>query len=90
MKKTLLLCLLGVVTVTGCAPKEDKMKTARADVLKEIWERQAVMGLPPEGQPKYTKKTRRVYVPSREINGVVYPGGYQTVEVQWPPQEVVD
>ncbi|MDD2708032.1 MAG: hypothetical protein PHV34_08485 [Verrucomicrobiae bacterium] len=55
---------------------------ARAEQLEERWTREARYGLPPDGAsapPQF--KYRRVYVPSRVINGVKMEGQYQTVVV---------
>ena len=60
---------------------ESGTKTARAEIVKERWTREAVYGLPPEGSSKTASNYRRVWVPAREVNGVKYLAGYQTVEV---------
>lgn len=73
----------------------DGEEAARAEIANDIWKRQAIYGGPgPTGAEaleegmtgvdraeKRPGRYRRVYVPSRTINGVVYPGGYQTVLV---------
>lgn len=53
---------------------------ARSEILKEKWKREAVYGLPPEGSVAKPSTVRRVWVPEREVNGVKYAAGYQTVE----------
>ena len=60
---------------------ESGTKTARAEIVKDRWTREAVYGLPPEGSSKTASNYRRVWVPAREVNGVKYLAGYQTVEV---------
>jgi hypothetical protein len=61
----------------------------RAEAMKEVWRSQAVDGPAGPTGPRSghsgagngTPTMRRVYVPSREVNGVKYPGGYQSVPV---------
>lgn len=63
---------------------EDGASQARADLVHETWQREAVCGgstCANNGAAAPQGMTRRVYVPSRKINGVQYPGGYQTVQV---------
>lgn len=59
----------------------DGANEARAEIVRAKWTREAVYGLPPEGQStRRLPKTRRVYVPTRDVNGVLMQGGYQEVE----------
>jgi len=59
----------------------DGANEARAEIVRAKWTREAVYGLPPEGQETAKlPKTRRVYVPTRDVNGVLMQGGYQEVE----------
>jgi hypothetical protein len=67
------------------AGKEAGTEAARAEILNEKWKREAVYGLKPEGEPAGATLTRRVYVPSRTVNGVIYPGGYQSVQLVYSP-----
>jgi hypothetical protein len=60
--------------------KLDGAAEARAEILKDMWEREAVYGIS-DDKKKREVRTRRVYVPERTVNGVVLAGGYQTVEV---------
>jgi hypothetical protein len=61
----------------------------RAQAMKEVWQAQAIDGPPGPTGPRSnhgsrgngTPTLRRVYVPAREVNGVKYPGGYQSVQV---------
>lgn len=61
----------------------DGANSVRAEILNEKWRREATLGVKDEeiAQGPYQGNTRfrRVYVPSREINGVKYDGGYQAV-----------
>lgn len=61
----------------------DGASATRAEILKNNWTREAVYGIKPEGSSPSLPKTRRVYVPSRTVNGVIMQGGYQ--EVQYYP-----
>lgn len=62
----------------------DGANEARAEIVRAKWTREAVYGLPPEGQAhQKVPKTRRVYAPTRDVNGVLMQGGYQ--EVQYYP-----
>lgn len=62
----------------------DGANEARAEIVRAKWTREAVYGMPPEGQAhQQLPKTRRVYVPTRDVNGVLMQGGYQ--EVQYYP-----
>ena len=58
----------------------DGASATRAEILKNNWTREAVYGIKPEGATPALPKTRRVYVPSRTVNGVIMQGGYQEVE----------
>jgi hypothetical protein len=60
---------------------QDGANQARAEQLNEQWKREAIYGLPPEGQSNKVPVHRRVYVPERTVNGVKYRGGYQDVVV---------
>lgn len=62
---------------------EDGTDAARAEILDDKWKREAVYGCPDQGDPKAaaSPRYRNVYVPSRTVNGVEYPGGNQTVVV---------
>ena len=60
----------------------DGGKAVRAEILNDIWKRDAVYG---NGKTSGTNNAkaptiRQVYVPTREANGVVLQGGYQEVE----------
>lgn len=61
----------------------DGASATRAEILKNAWTREAVYGIKPEGSSPSLPKTRRVYVPTRTVNGVKLQGGYQ--EVQYYP-----
>lgn len=61
----------------------DGSSAARAEILRNDWTREAVYGIKPESDLPSLPKTRRVYVPSRSVNGVNLQGGYQ--EVQYYP-----
>lgn len=59
----------------------DGANEARAEIVRAKWTREAVYGVAPEGQSgRRLPKTRRVYVPTRDVNGVLMQGGYQEVE----------
>jgi hypothetical protein len=61
---------------------EDGAALARAEHLNEKWRREAIYGMPPDGQGGGGNPTyRQVYVPSRTINNVKMQGTYQTVPV---------
>lgn len=62
---------------------EDGSAKARAEILNNIWEREAVYGLSEPGTDRKAM-TRRVYVPERSVNGVRMAGGYQEVRVVYP------
>lgn len=62
---------------------KDGENSARGELVNEIWRREAVYGIPPP-YSEYamgTPRIRNVYVPTRTINGVTYPGDYQQVPV---------
>lgn len=61
---------------------EDGANAVRAQILNDVWTRDAVYG---NGKTQANKKAappfkRRVYVPSRTVNGVLLQGGYQEVD----------
>lgn len=59
------------------------IEQGREELLNEMWKREAVYGVPPEGQEGgYSPVVRNVYVPSRTINNVRYAPGYQQVLLQ--------
>lgn len=68
---------------------KDGEAQGRSQALREVWQAQAVDGpAGPTGPRSSTTGAgsgsptmRRVYVPSRVVNGVTYPGGYQSVQV---------
>jgi hypothetical protein len=67
----------------------DGTKFAREEIVNEVYRREAIYGIQPtvisgpgsnagtNGQPEI----RQVYVPERNINGVVYPATTQTTDV---------
>jgi hypothetical protein len=65
----------------------------RAQAMKEVWQAQAIDGPAGPTGPRSnhgggragSPTLRRVYVPAREVNGVKYPGGYQSVQVAPQP-----
>jgi hypothetical protein len=61
----------------------DGAAATRAEILKNNWTREAVYGIKSDGSAPSLPKTRRVYVPTRDVNGVLMQGGYQ--EVQYYP-----
>ncbi len=61
----------------------DGASATRAEILKNAWVREAIYGIKPEDSQPSLPKTRRVYVPTRTVNGVTLQGGYQ--EVQYYP-----
>lgn len=61
----------------------DGASATRAEILKNNWTREAVYGISSDSTTPALPKTRRVYVPSRTVNGVIMQGGYQ--EVQYYP-----
>lgn len=61
---------------------EDGAAAARAEYVQEVWQREAVEGrTAANGHSPFEFVTRRVFVPSRTMNGVTYPAGYQVVQV---------
>jgi hypothetical protein len=61
---------------------EDGANSVRAEILNEKWRREAVLGVKDEQVGSMRNPDiRRVYVPSREINGVKYDGNYQSVPI---------
>lgn len=64
------------------AGMEDGAAKARAEQLEEQWKREAVYNAPGKEEEENGSTTvRNVYVPSRTVNGVEYPGQYQTVDI---------
>jgi len=62
---------------------EDGANAVRAQILNDVWVRDAVYGdgkstgASKKGSPPFK---RRVYVPTRTVNGVLMQGGYQEVD----------
>jgi len=62
--------------------RDDGAAEARAELVQGIWQKEAVEGGRGEEHVGcHAFLTRRVFVPSRTINGVTYPAGYQVVQV---------
>lgn len=65
--------------------REAGAQEARGEIVNEMWQREAVYGLPPEEDgmsrmsSKRTPMVRNVYVPSRTVQGVKMQGGNQQV-----------
>jgi hypothetical protein len=61
----------------------DGEANARSEIVNELWRREAVYGMPPpwEVDAQGGAQIRNVYVPTRTINDVQYPGDYQRVPV---------
>jgi len=59
---------------------KDGEAAARAEEMQKKYEREVIYGLPSEACSAGEPTKRRVYVPEREVNGVKYRGGYQTVD----------
>ncbi|MFZ5807223.1 MAG: hypothetical protein ACOY3I_08470 [Verrucomicrobiota bacterium] len=58
------------------------IQQGREELLNEMWRREAVYGIPPEGAEGYGGRgevVRNVYVPSRTVNNVPYSASYQQV-----------
>ncbi len=60
---------------------EDGANMARAEQALDQWKREAVYNAPNSQASALTPVYRPVYVRSRNINGVTYPGAYQEVPV---------
>ncbi|MDE1169790.1 MAG: hypothetical protein PW734_01050 [Verrucomicrobium sp.] len=60
---------------------EDGANMARAEQAIDQWKREAVYNAPRSQVSALQPVYRPVYVHSRSINGVTYPGGYQEVPV---------
>lgn len=59
----------------------DGANAVRAQVLNDVWLRDAVFGNGKTGgEAKQLTQKRRVYVPTRTVNGVVMQGAYQEVD----------
>jgi outer membrane lipoprotein SlyB len=58
---------------------DDGAKALAAQILKDKWTREAVYGVGKEDERK-EPVIRQVYVPTRDVNGVVLDGGYQQVQ----------
>ncbi|MFH1066578.1 MAG: hypothetical protein V1746_01555 [bacterium] len=65
--------------------REAGIQEARGEIVNEMWQREAVYGLPPEdeGMSRMSSKrapiVRNVHVPSRTVQGVKMQGGNQQV-----------
>ena len=60
----------------------DGAASVRAEILNEKWRREAILGVSDDSQNggRSSGVTRRVWVPAREVNGIVYEGKYQEVK----------
>ena len=77
----------GLDALRGSSYKNGKLDgaaEARAELLNNMWQKEAVMGVKDSDNKEDRNITRRVYVPERVIDGVKYAGGYQSVQVAYP------
>lgn len=81
MKPFLLLLGVGLALLTGCATTKPTLDAGAAAQAEEAWKKNAVQGVPLAGEGESRSVRRSHYVPSQTVNGVTYPGHFQSTNI---------